>query len=247
MYPHRIRLRGPWTCQPLYRLVATTDGCWKRSTENLPPPFRCRMPARWSDACLPDFRGGVRFVRPFGYPGRIDEHERVWLTVAGLDGQATVTLNDQPLGVIDGKEGPAEFDITTVLRARNILGVEMESPEPCGGQLGEVALEVRATAFLRDVRYEQLSNQLTARGVVVGEAPGLLELYLFAADRFLTYDRVKAAPSGQSFTLSGDLSGQAWPAPLPVRVELIDTAGIWYVVEGMVSGAQSNPIRDSLS
>jgi hypothetical protein len=239
MYPHRIRLRGPWTCQPLYRLVATPDGRWQHSTENLPPPFRLKMPAQWSDAGLPNFRGGVRFVRPFGYPGRIDDHERVWLTFAELDGQATATLNDQPLGTIDGKAGPAELDITTVLRARNILSVELELSETFGSHFGEVALEVRATAFLRGVRFERLSNQLTAHGVVVGEAPRPLELYLFAADSFLSYDRVQAAPAGQPFTLAGDIGSQTWLSPLPVRVELIDTAVIWYVVPGTVDLPQT--------
>jgi hypothetical protein len=241
MYPHRIRLRGPWTCQPLFRFVTTPDGGLQRSSEDLPPAFRLKMPCRWSDAGLPDFRGGVRFIRPFGYPGRIDDHERVWLTFAGLEDRATVTLNDQPLGITDGGLRPAEFDITTVLRSRNTLCIEVESQEQPGGLWSEVALEVRATAFLRDVRFECRSDQLTAHGVVVGEAPRLLELYLFAANSFLTYDRVQPAKAGQPFTLSSDLSGQAWPEPLPVRVELIDTAVIWYVVAGIIEGSQSNP------
>src|SRR5262245_97069 len=66
MYPHRIRLRGPWECQPL-----APDG---------PPPRRVTLPCRWADGGLGDFRGPVRFRRRFGYPGRLDAHERVWLT-----------------------------------------------------------------------------------------------------------------------------------------------------------------------
>jgi len=247
MYPHRIRLRGPWTCEPLFRFALAPDGRWQRSSENLPPPFRLTVPGRWRDAGLHDFRGGVRFVRPFGYPGRIDEFERVWLTFGGLEGRATVTLNDQSLGSIDGGTGPSEFEITGVLRPRNVLGVEVESLEPLGGLWGEVALEVRATAFLRDVRFECLSDQLTARGLVVGEATSQLplELYLFAGDRFLTYERVQPAPGGQPFTLTGDFAGQEWPSPLPVRVELIDAAVIWYVVAGTVVGPHSNPAAGS--
>src|SRR5438552_1331102 len=103
MYPHRIRLRGPWTCESLYRLMP--DG--QRSTADLPPPFRMRMPGRWSDGVLGDFRGGLRFIRLFGYPGRIDDFERVWLTFAGLEGKAAVTLNDQLLGTVGGTVGSA--------------------------------------------------------------------------------------------------------------------------------------------
>jgi hypothetical protein len=243
MYPHRIRLRGPWTCEPLYRLVATPDGRWQRSTENLPEPFRIKMPPGGTDIPVcPDFRGGVRLLRPFGYPGRIDEHERVWLTFAGLDGKALVILNEQTVGTIDGT---AEFEITSLLRPRNTLKIEVESTKIMSGLVCDVALEVRASAFLRDVRFERQFDKLIARGVAIGKAPRLLELYLFAADRFLTYDRVQPTPTGQPFTLTGDLGGQELPEPLPVRVELIDAAVIWYIVEGAIGGRQSKAAADS--
>ena len=47
MYPHRIRLRGPWTCEPLSRWH---DG--HTSTSDLPPAFRMTMPGRWADAAV---------------------------------------------------------------------------------------------------------------------------------------------------------------------------------------------------
>jgi hypothetical protein len=117
------------------------------------------------------------------------------------------------------------------------LRVDVECLEPTGGLWAEVALEVRATAFLHGVQFERRGDELEARGLVVGEAPRPLELYLFAANRFLTYERVKAAPVGTAFTLEGDLAAQDWPSPLPARVELIDGAVIWYVVESSVEGA----------
>lgn len=127
MYPHRIRLRGPWTCQPLFRFVPGPAADWHRSRENLPPPFRMRMPGRWSDGGLHDFRGAVNCLRPFGYPGRIDKSERVWLTFLGLDGNAAVVLNDQLVGNIDGGPGPTEFEVTALLRQRNVLAVELQA------------------------------------------------------------------------------------------------------------------------
>ena len=97
MYPHRIRLRGPWTAEPLFRLMGNNE----RSTADLPSAFRMVMPGRWKDGGLLEFCGGVRFTRHFGYPGRIDDYERVWLTFAGLEGNAAVSLNEESLGFIE--------------------------------------------------------------------------------------------------------------------------------------------------
>jgi len=129
MYPHRIRLRGPWEYEPVF------------GPAPLPAPGRMTMPCRWRDQGLPGFSGTVRFRRHFGYPGRIDHFERVWLTFAGLTGNAEVRLNGQLLG--PGKEeGPFEFEITSLLQNRNTLEVEVAGPED-GGLWGEVALEIR--------------------------------------------------------------------------------------------------------
>jgi hypothetical protein len=236
MYPHRIRLRGPWTWQPLYRIVVGPAGGVSRSSELLPPAFRVTMPSSWIDAGLADFRGGMRLVRPFGYPGRIDDFERVWLTFAGLEGIATVTLNDTILGNIDGRGGPADFEITALLQPRNLLVVDIEVLAAIGGLWSEVALEVRATAFLRDVRFEIRAEQLTAHGIAIGNASRPLDLYLFAGGKFLTHDLAQPTAQGQPFTLVGSLGDHQWPSPLPARVELVDVSAIWHVVEGVVDG-----------
>src|SRR5947209_8061277 len=160
MYPHRIRLRGPWECEPLAR----------HGGGPLPPPGRMTMPCRWADGGLPDFAGRVRFRRRFGYPGRIDAYERVWLTFAGVGGAAEVRLNGQPLGRHEGP-GPFEFEVTPLLQARNELTVEVDAPAGDGGLWGEVALEVRCTAFLRAVRVWITGGgraDLHAAGEVVG-------------------------------------------------------------------------------
>ncbi len=142
MYRHRIRLRGPWECEPLARFVTTADGHKETVTTDLPAPCRVTMPCRWRDGGLKDFAGRVRFRRHFGYPGRIDENERVWLTFAGVEGIAAIWLNGQFLGRHEGPQQPFEFEITSLLRNRNELQVEVEGPET-GGIYGEVALEIR--------------------------------------------------------------------------------------------------------
>ena len=237
MYPHRIRLRGPWTCEPLHRWHGG-----QTSTHDLPPPFRMTMPGRWADGGLHDFRGGVRCVRRFGYPGRIDEWERVWLTFAGVEGRASAVLNGQALGQFTQA---AEFDVTALLQTRNTLAVDVDSKEPDGGLWGEVALEVRATAFLRGVRFWCDAGHLHAAGSVVGAAPGPLELYLFAAGQFLVHSVIEPAAEGRPFDLSAQWSAPQAEAALPVRIELVSTATIWYVVEGAVPPEQSKAPRAS--
>src|SRR5262245_13027748 len=105
MYPHRIRLAGPWDYQPLARAGGG----------DLPPAGRMTMPCPWRDGGLGDFVGRVRFARRFGRPRQIDAHERVWLTFAGIGGTAAVGLNGTPLGKHD-TPGPFEFDVTALLR-----------------------------------------------------------------------------------------------------------------------------------
>src|SRR6266404_2810562 len=142
MYPHRIRLRGPWEFEPLER-ASPPPG------ESLPPGGRMIMPARWSEGGLRGLAGRVLFRRRFGYPGRLDSTERVWLTFADMEGAAEVWLNDHLLGQRDGGLDPFEFEVTALLQVRNELKVLVTAPSETGGLWGEVALEIRCTAFLR--------------------------------------------------------------------------------------------------
>jgi len=114
MYPHRIRLRGPWECESL--------------------------------------TGKVRHKRHFGRPGRLDEHERVWLTISGSDATAEVWLNGQHLGWSVEETKYFECDVTGRLLHGNDLTVETAAANGNAGARGEVSLEIRCTAFLRAVR-----------------------------------------------------------------------------------------------
>src|SRR6266404_5295860 len=130
MYPHRIRLLGPWDCQPIAASGEAAPPC------HITPPLRLR------DAGL---AGPLRLTRRFGYPGRIDSYEHVWLTFADVADRADVALNDQPLGT--GLAGAFEMEITPLLASRNRLDVRLDADSDVAG-LGEVALEVRRDAFL---------------------------------------------------------------------------------------------------
>ncbi len=170
MYPHRIRLRGPWDFKPVERL----------SGETLPVPGKMTMPCHWKDGGLENFAGSVQFTRKFGYPGQIDSFERVWLTFEGLSENATVTLNGKELGSVVEKDCPHEFEITSHLQKRNELNVILFSSHPEGGLWGEVALEIRRTAFLKNCQAkivpEGSSSKIVATGKIVGSSERPLDL-----------------------------------------------------------------------
>jgi hypothetical protein len=213
VYPHRIRLRGPWDCEPVPLSAATDNG--PRTT---------------------DEPGRVRFRRRFGYPGRIDDYERVWLTFSGVEGTADVWLNGHFLGRQEQPAGAFEYEVTALLRARNELVVEVEGPA-MGGLWGEVAMEVRRTAFLRNaqVRAERSAGalRLHVSGEVVGTAERPLELYVVLGRHPAAYGHAEAAPEGRPFTLSSEeVPAERWPPEPPVvRVDLVDGANVWYTME----------------
>jgi hypothetical protein len=199
MYPHRIRLRGPWEYD-----AGEAHG-------------KLALPAATPLA------GAVRFSRRFGYPGRIDGDERVWLVLDGLAGPATVALNGTELG---SARGDAEFDVTSRLQPRNEVAVTLSDLPAGGSPWQEVCLEVRRTAFLRDVRAWIEEDTLHAAGRVVGHSQGPLDLYVVADRSSAAYTSLTPLEGGQAFHLAGSPSGPV----SEVRVELVQGAVVWYVV-----------------
>jgi hypothetical protein len=199
-----------------------------------PHPIRLRGP--WASEVLADPVGRKRFRRRFGYPGRIDDFERVWLTFAGLEGDVSVWLNGQFLGRHENAPPGFDCEVTALLKARNEVVVETSGESP-----GEVALEVRRTAFLRGVRtWAEWSGdvpRLHITGEVIGTAPRPLELYVIL-DRFtVAYGLTEAVPEGRVFTLASEvLPPERWQGgPHLVRVDLVDGASVWYALEQAVA------------
>lgn len=231
MYPHRIRLRGPWECEPLSR----SDG----SSEALPPPCTMTMPCRWRNGGLTDFAGRVRFRRRFGLPRQIDNHERLWLTFGGITGVADIALNGQALGPCQESDCPLEREVTVLLRPRNELVVEVEGSGD-GGLWGDVALEVRCTAFLRGVRLwisqADGATVLHGAGQAVGVAERPLDLYALLGGRTVAYTTVEPRPDGLPFQFTGEaIDRSALTEPAEARVELVDGGTVWYRVSESVT------------
>jgi hypothetical protein len=182
------------------------------------------MPASWEDIGLTGFTGRVRFRRRFGYPGQIDAHERVWLTLTGVTAGIAVWLNGTPLAL--AVAGILECDVTALLQPRNVLDLVLESYVVDAGPWMEIALEIRCTAYLQGVQARREGKRVCVGGLVVGTAERDLELYLLADRHTLAYATVEADPAGKPFELVGDLEAQA-PSPT-LRVELVNVATVWY-------------------
>jgi hypothetical protein len=241
MYPHRIRLRGPWDCDVLARFPRHSDRQTEPGEQELPPAIRMTLPCRWNEGGLCDFAGRVRYRRSFGAPRRLDNYERVWLTFAGADSTAAVWLNGQFLGEHQGSSEAFEFEITSLLHERNELIVEVESPDMTGGLYGEVALEVRCAAFLRAVRAWLTENGtgtvLRVAGEVVGVGDSTLELYAVLDRSTVAYSTVEARPTGTPFQLVSDPLDEQSPRCHRVSESRLRTAHVELVHGGIIWSA----------
>src|SRR5437867_1333131 len=84
--------------------------------------------------------------------------------------------------------GPWECQpLARLVQMGNDLEVLVESRSADGGLWGEVALEIRATAFLRGVRARLDGTALHVEGELVGRSEGPLELYVLLDDRNVAY------------------------------------------------------------
>ncbi len=254
-YPHVIRLRGPWECQPLARYSLAPDGTVVETASDLAGASREKLPADWADTLGHDFRGRVRYTRRFNRPTNLAAGERVWLVVEGVDARGRLALDGQDLGANDGYALPAENDITALLQPSSVLTVDVELPPTgsgqnpvirpgreslAGGLIGEVRLEIRKHAYVVDLAMHWQAGappQLQIAGRVAGSpedaAPGgRLAIVVSACERELAYQDVVA---GASFALSIPIGDwPAWPDPMdepvltPVEIRLSDgRATLW--------------------
>ncbi|MCI0681625.1 MAG: hypothetical protein L0Y71_05945 [Gemmataceae bacterium] len=226
-YPHRIRLRGPWECEPLEALGGGV----------LPAPRRVTLPGSWGDLGLPGFAGRVRFVRKFGYPGRIDDYERVWLVGDGMEGVATLRLNDTVLAT--DQRAPFAVEVTPLLKRHNCLKITVSADSDRGGLWGNVALEIRCSAYLHDVHVRQLvDGSLEVTGAVTGTCDQPLELYGLADQAHAHYQQIEPRPEGAPFRMV--LPPRDPPIQL-LRVDIVRVSKIWGTWEHCMQSVVSSP------
>jgi hypothetical protein len=152
---HTIRLRGPWTLEPLERYVARSFGGFASQTDGLPPRDRWQMPADWCAGMGPDFLGVVQYQRNFNRPTNLTG-ERVWLVVEPPRSCGLVRVNGNELGYVRFGAPLGRFDITQLLADHNTVEIDVQHPElddnwnvpddgsiyVPGGLVGEVRLEI---------------------------------------------------------------------------------------------------------
>src|SRR5262245_28961668 len=183
MYPHRIRLRGPWELE-------------ERATEgDAPNVRRVTLPTGWGEIGVGHPFGPVRLRRRFGLPLRLDEWERVWLVCDSLGVPAIWRVNDRELHPVSVERNTVEADITYMLSRRNELTVDLLERQTDGPVWQEVALEIRCRAYLRAVRANAQRIEsgwlIEVGGAVVTEEDGdSLELYALVDGVNRGYQRV---------------------------------------------------------
>jgi hypothetical protein len=232
MYPHRIRLRGPWQLEPLAWLVRTAGApdVWQKT--GLPPPRTAIMPATWKDCGLADFAGIVRHRRSFGLPRKLDDYETIWITFTGLADTAEWWLNqDQIRSLLPHN---SEVNVTGMLRERNELWLDVTCDCNGAGTCGEVALEIRALAWLKNVQAKLLDGRIELTGRVEGRSDSPLDLYAILDRHTVIQASIAPSETGTTFRfLSPELTLEGLEHL--VRVELVSGANVWYSVEQSVT------------
>lgn len=184
-------------------------------------PHRIRLGPPW-DRLPSDSPGRARWRRRFGYPRTLDAHERTWIVWRDPMIGSALTLNGRPLGRVG--VGTFAAPVDGILQLRNELVIELPVAQIW---TGEVALEIRRTAYLSGVTVEA--------GAVTGEVVGIpgpddeagpFEIYVRAGDRNVGYRALGPEELGRLFRIEcPDLAG-------PVRVELVKGGSVWFAWEG---------------
>ena len=125
---HRMNLKGPWDYEWLdgpYPIgEAVSDSEATAENEFLLAHSRVRMPSSIQDA-WGEVTGRIRFQRRFQKPTNLEGHERVHIAFDGLGGQATVSLNDEPLIELTDLSEPCTIDVTERIGQSNVISVEL--------------------------------------------------------------------------------------------------------------------------
>jgi hypothetical protein len=214
MYPHRIRLRGPWELKSASEAAAR----------------RVNLPARWVDLGWTTGPCSASLIRRFGLPRILDSYEREFITCSGIQGASEWTLNGELMCSWPATIAYGEFEVTGRLLQRNLLDVRIDSQSEAGGPWGEVALEIRGRHYLKNV--EIIDD--VAKGLVVGDSYARLELYILRQGKTVRYENVTASQTGIPFSF--DVPCDQTPLNLMSRslgwrIELVEGANRWFTVE----------------
>jgi len=219
MYPHRIRLRGPWTLKTAAGTIVPVkidDGS---------------NAARLDPTAVPS---PVQLCRRFSWLARLQAHERLWL-VLERSAVTSCALNGMALGLTTVAERHQECEVTSLAQRSNALALDL----PAGQwQLGypEVALEVRCRTFLRNAAWsiDTIDRRLEITGLLVGANETPLELYARAGDVNVLYEVVYASQPCSPFRCRSENIETPMDELTPIQIDLVKGGVIWHRVNGQL-------------
>lgn len=132
IYPHVIRLRGPWHYEvlPAKNRDAEATGVGEHPSSagdslDPRPAGSAPLPHDWTSGVECGDDGRICWRRRFSQPSGLDPGEAVWLCIAGRGATLAIALNGESLGTITGAETARDFDVTNRLKPRNELAIEV--------------------------------------------------------------------------------------------------------------------------
>ncbi|MGY8768119.1 MAG: glycosyl hydrolase 2 galactose-binding domain-containing protein [Pirellulales bacterium] len=122
--PHCIRLHGPWQSTPASSSEET----------------RVKLPGDWSAVCSGEVpRTLTRF---FNSPTGLDPNEKVELVFENVPVEGTVAFNEQPIGQLTGQKTSVRIDVTSHLKLRNEIKIEVIQFGAIETETPEVRIEI---------------------------------------------------------------------------------------------------------
>src|SRR5262249_36717947 len=141
-----------------------------------------------------------------------------------------------------------EVEVTGKLKDRNELWFDIHYDHPNGGGLcGEVALEIRALAWLHDLQVTLQESGADATilldGVVIGRSDSPLDLYAILDRNAVLQQTVPPRAIGAKFHFQSD------QVPLDdqehtLRVELVHRSSVWYTSEQTILLKKNSDIAE---
>jgi hypothetical protein len=242
MYPHCIRLRGPWEVEPV-GWIDPAAGRYRRA-DGLPPARTVTVPVPWDDLGFGERTGAVLFRRRFQAPRRLDDWERVWLVRAETpQGRSSWRLNEVELAWADPGEhrepttvyASRRSEVTTYLRERNELVAEVEAG-PGAGSFGGAVLLIGCRAFIGQVRVQPYAvtdgyGLLVSVDVTSEREDDPLELYVLIDGQTVGY--FKPSPVERHMAHLFRLDDRIIPCGgvVTLRVDLVCGAVVWDAAE----------------
>jgi hypothetical protein len=237
MYPHRIRLVGPWDAEPF--------GGGRSSS--LSSVRRVVVPVRLEDLGLAN-EAGILFRRRFGLPRKLDDWERVWVVPSwetdiafmwqlnGTDVKWTRQRDEGPSDYVV----PSRSDVTALLRDRNELTVRILAAGPHTPPFGGAALDIGCRAYIQRVRIRSFPN-VVAREVVLDvsvfseDSNDRLEIYVLVDGVNCGYLKPHECGNEKTHIVRWDEPIMESAVPFTLRVDLVNVATIWDTVEMRMS------------